>query len=135
MSEKVSQKTLEKKAKTLKVGVVPWQLWIKSPAYLKLSPEKKIKSLLTIIKRKEEEIAKLKEAFCSLTNILNDVATNYTNLKNRVGQIREWYEKRPREINVDDLNPFWDWLKSGKKLVELLGQNSEKLEPKKEEKR
>jgi len=51
---------LKQKAKTLKVGVVPWQLWIKSPAYLRLSPEKKIASLLHIIKRKEEEIAKLK---------------------------------------------------------------------------
>ena len=52
--------SLKEKAKTLKVGVVPWQLWIKSPAYLKLSPEKKIASLLHIIKRKEKEIENLK---------------------------------------------------------------------------
>ena len=50
---------LEQKAKTLKVGVVPWHLWIKSPAYLRLTPKKKIASLLHIIKRKEDEIEKL----------------------------------------------------------------------------
>ena len=32
--------SIEQKAKTLKVGVVPWQLWIKSPAYLKLTSDK-----------------------------------------------------------------------------------------------
>jgi len=44
MSEKAS----------LKTEPIPWRLWIKSPAYLKLTPEKKIKSLLTIIERKEK---------------------------------------------------------------------------------
>ena len=50
MSEKAS----------LKTEPIPWRLWIKSPAYLKLTPEKKIASLLTIIERKEKEIENLK---------------------------------------------------------------------------
>ena len=53
--EQQKRSGLKQKAKTLKEGVVPWRLWIKSPAYLRLSPEKKIKSLLSIIERKEEE--------------------------------------------------------------------------------
>ena len=50
-------KTMKEKAKT---EPIPWQLWIKSPAYLKLTSEKKIASLLHIIKRKEKEIENLK---------------------------------------------------------------------------
>ena len=46
-----------------KTEPIPWQAWIKSPAYLRLTPKKKIASLLHIIKRKEKEIENLKAEF------------------------------------------------------------------------
>ena len=95
-----------------KTEPIPWQSWIKSPAYLRLTPKKKIASLLHIIKRKEKEIAKLKDEFVIVKAQRDGFDSMHGELEERLGQIREWYEKRPREINVDDLNPFWDWLKS-----------------------
>ena len=113
---------LEQKAKTLKVGVVPWQLWIKSPAYLKLTPEKKIKSLLTIIERLIAEIAKLKE----LLKNYNDQALAYEkSVEDRFGQIREHTKNFPT-LEEGKITEVWK-LKSWKdRLVGLLGQKEEK---------
>jgi len=148
---------LKEKAKTLKVGLVPWHLWIKSPAYLKLTPEKKIASLLTIIERKEGEIAKLKElsvaCLCcdwhyesrdpykvfkaTIEHFLthkkawnNEQRKINKKLEERLGQIQEHTKNFP-----DWQEPYYEsrleqWVKV---LVGLLGQNLEKPEPKKEE--
>jgi len=126
-SEKMSD--LKQKAKTLKVGVVPWQLWIKSPAYLKLTPEKKIKSLLTIIERLIAEIAKLKE----LLKNYNDQALAYEkSVEERLGHIQEWLKKQPKRFIICPASKThpdqWryptqaldEWLKEGEKLVGLL---------------
>ena len=66
MSEKAS----------LKTEPIPWRLWIKSPAYLKLTPEKKIKSLLTIIERKEKhsvDVDVLQQKLQEATELLKEV--------------------------------------------------------------
>ena len=107
---------LKEKAKTLKVGVVPWQLWIKSPAYLRLTPEKKIKSLLVIVKRKEEEIEELKESILDFQGKIAIVRTKLGNREKRLGQIQDvvsklhnltyggqWYEVESRCVEVADL--------------------------------
>ena len=126
---------LKQKAKTLKVGVVPWQLWIKSPAYLKLTPEKKIKSLLTIIERKENEITKLKD----LLENYNDQALAYEkSVEERLGQILELIHigKLAPTCNKHPSIEFCKQCKEcevGEELVGLLGQNLEKHQPKKEE--
>ena len=64
-----------------KTEPVPWQAWIKSPAYLRLTPKKKIASLLHIIKRKEDEIEKFKKQleteFDNEDKIVRAVCHNY----------------------------------------------------------
>ena len=113
---------LKEKAKTLKVGLVPWHLWIKSPAYLKLTPEKKIASLLTIIERKENEITKLKD----LLENYNDQALAYEkSAEDRFGQIQEHIKNFPT-LEEGKITDVWK-LKSWKdRLVGLLGQKEEK---------
>ena len=133
----------EEKAKTLKVGVVPWQLWIKSPAYLKLTPEKKIASLLHIIKRKEEEIVKLKELFKKkekareeAVDVANEIILKNTKLEEKLEQIQEHTKKMARRLRqalewneneqpfeVRDPDEVIDILDE---LVGLLGQKEEK---------
>ena len=121
---------LKQKAKTLKVGVVPWQLWIKSPAYLRLTPEKKIKSLLTIIERKEEEIAKLKDEFVIVKAQRDGFDSMHGELEERLGQIREHTKNFEH-----DFSEFAKWFaeKYGKyasadEIIIQIGLLKEKLE-------
>ena len=129
---------LKGKAKTLRVGVVPWKTWKNSPAYKQLSPEKKVRSLEITLGRTEkrledaeQQIQMQKNDFIDHISKLND---KFREIEGRLNQARQlikefpsWdsrYTNNKPDLKLFNAKQIDDWLKHLKRLLGVLGEKT-----------